>query len=284
MEDKKQEVSTSAQETTQEQQPQSSTAQASSKPVDTSKSTFAAPTAMPVFTAIPGVYYDFNYGTRVAVAQDAPKDYRVVIIDADTEAILYNNIIKRGSSIHTNKTYYVPTRVLIYDPEDQARPSKPVFDHTMSISGLPVLVQFAGTAIGDNIGWFSYIERFHKKYGPKLTVSMSPVIADLVRDQYPDITIITPEQAKQAIAGMYATYRIGLFFGGNTNAQPFDFRYVGLHKTAGHILGLTTPEELADCPPRIDLSAPRPIKDKYVVIAVQASSKAKLWNNPSGWR
>lgn len=83
---------------------------------------------------------------------------------------------------------------------------------------------------------------------------------------------------------MYATYRIGLFFGGNTNSQPFDFRYVGLHKTAGHILGLTTPEELADCPPRIDLSAPRTIKGKYVVIAVQASSKAKLWNNASGWR
>lgn len=154
----------------------------------------------------------------------------------------------------------------------------------MSISGLPVLVQLAGSAIGDNIGWFSYIERFQKKYGPKLTVSMSPAIADLVRDQYPDLHIITPEQAKSAIASMYATYRIGLFFGGNTNSQPFDFRYVGLHKTAGHILGLTTPEELADCPPRIDLSAPRAIKGKYVVIAVQASSKAKLWNNASGWR
>lgn len=83
MEDKKQEA-TAAQETKQEQQPQSSTAQASSKAVDTSKSTFAAPTAVPVFTAIPGVYYDFNYGTRVAVAQDAPKDYRVVIIDVNT--------------------------------------------------------------------------------------------------------------------------------------------------------------------------------------------------------
>lgn len=84
MEDKKQEA-TAAQETEQEQQPpQSSTAQASSKAVDTSKSTFAAPTAVPVFTAIPGVYYDFNYGTRVAVAQDAPKDYRVVIIDVNT--------------------------------------------------------------------------------------------------------------------------------------------------------------------------------------------------------
>lgn len=85
MEDKKQEATeTATQETKQEQQPQSSTEQSSSKPADTSKSTFAAPTAVPVFTAIPGVYYDFNYGTRIAVTQDAPKDYRVVIIDANT--------------------------------------------------------------------------------------------------------------------------------------------------------------------------------------------------------
>ena len=84
MEDKKQET-TAAPEAKQEQQPpQSSTVQASSKPVDTSKSTFATPTAMPVCKAIPGVYYDFNSGTRVAVAQDATKDYRVVILDANT--------------------------------------------------------------------------------------------------------------------------------------------------------------------------------------------------------
>jgi len=37
-------------------------------------------------------------------------------------------------------------------------------------------------------------------------------------------------------------------------------------------------------PPKFDLSAKRKIKEKYVVISAQATSYAKLWNNPAGWR
>ena len=34
----------------------------------------------------------------------------------------------------------------------------------------------------------------------------------------------------------------------------------------------------------MDLSAERQIKEKYVVVAAQASSQCKYWNNPFGWR
>jgi autotransporter strand-loop-strand O-heptosyltransferase len=80
----------------------------------------------------------------------------------------------------------------------------------------------------------------------------------------------------------YASYYIGLFFKGNVDNQPVDFRYAGLHRTAGYILGLEG-KDLEDLPPRFDLSAPRQIKEKYVCIAVQSSSIAKFWNNPFGW-
>ncbi len=63
--------------------------------------------------------------------------------------------------------------------------------------------------------------------------------------------------------------------------QPCDFRLVGLHRTAGYILGVDPTEE----PPRIaPMSSGRPIAERYVCIAVQSTAQAKYWNNPFGWR
>ena len=63
--------------------------------------------------------------------------------------------------------------------------------------------------------------------------------------------------------------------------QPCDFRFVGLHRTAGYILGVD-PTEVA---PRIELDDDsRPIPEPYVCIAVQSTTQSKYWNNPDGWR
>ncbi|MEB6311763.1 autotransporter strand-loop-strand O-heptosyltransferase, partial [Escherichia coli] len=77
----------------------------------------------------------------------------------------------------------------------------------------------------------------------------------------------------------YATYRIGLFFNGDTDNQPVDFRLVGFHRNAGYILGVS-PQE---APPRLNLSAERKIQEPYVCIAVQSTAQAKHWNNGPGW-
>jgi autotransporter strand-loop-strand O-heptosyltransferase len=73
----------------------------------------------------------------------------------------------------------------------------------------------------------------------------------------------------------------GLFFDDAENVwQPTDFRLVGLHRTAGYILGVDPSEE----PPRLALpDDSRPIAEPYVCIAVQSSSGCKMWNNPHGW-
>jgi autotransporter strand-loop-strand O-heptosyltransferase len=75
---------------------------------------------------------------------------------------------------------------------------------------------------------------------------------------------------------------MGLFFDDvECNRQPIDFRHVGLHRTAGYILGVD-PTEVA---PRLALpDESRPIDEPYVCIAVQATSAAKTWTNPHGWR
>ena len=80
----------------------------------------------------------------------------------------------------------------------------------------------------------------------------------------------------------YASYCIGLFFDDKEfTFQPCDFRYVGLHRTAGYILGVDPTE----VPPKLALSdASRPIPEPYVCIAVQSTTQSKYWNNPEGWR
>ena len=69
----------------------------------------------------------------------------------------------------------------------------------------------------------------------------------------------------------YATYRIGLFFDDDaTIFQPCDFRLVGLHRTAGYILGVDSTERR----PLIKLSDDsRPIAEPYVCIATQSTTQ-----------
>lgn len=83
------------------------------------------------------------------------------------------------------------------------------------------------------------------------------------------------------MADSYATYYMGLFFDDKDNLfQPTDFRFVGLHRTAAYILGVDPAEE---APKLVLPDETRPIEEKYVCIAVQASTQCKYWNNPTGW-
>jgi autotransporter strand-loop-strand O-heptosyltransferase len=109
---------------------------------------------------------------------------------------------------------------------------------------------------------------------------MDEKIIPLFRKSYPEITFLTTEQVDAE--RYYATYRLGLYFDDKEFVyQPCDFRHVGLHRTAGYILGVD-PAEVA---PRVTLDDDtRPIAEPYVCISVQSSTQCKYWNNPHGWR
>ena len=82
---------------------------------------------------------------------------------------------------------------------------------------------------------------------------MSRQIIPLFRDAYPDITFVTHEEIDPE--NYYATYKMGLFFDDKDGVhQPCDFRLVGLHRTAGYILGVDPTE----APPRIALADDSP--------------------------
>ncbi len=225
---------------------------------------------IPTQEAVEGIRFDFNDGIRVKFPQGG---YRVCFSDIDTGTILYNAEIKQESMVTSVKKFFIKFRLQIF----RAGETEPIFEHEYNAKDKEVMIQLPVGTIGDSIGWFSYVERFQQKHNCKVICVMTPWIADLVRKQYPDITFITRDETLNY--SPYACYFLGLFFQGNVDNQPIDFRYIGLHRTAGYILGV----DPHDLPPRFDLSAPRRIQEPYVCIAVQSSTQAKYWNNPVGW-
>ncbi|MCQ2396499.1 MAG: autotransporter strand-loop-strand O-heptosyltransferase [Lentisphaeria bacterium] len=246
------------------------------RPEGAQKSIYGEIPQIPVLDAVDGIKFDFNHGIRILFPPENKKIYHVTFLDIDTGVVLYSNDTVPGAFITSVKKFYIRFRLIINEKGND----KPVFEHDMDLTDKEVMVQLPVGTIGDSIGWFSYVERFQQKHRCNLICVMTPWIASLVKKQYPNITFIAPEETVKYRP--YASYYMGLFFKGDVDNQPIDFRYIGLHRTAGYILGLDG-TDLDDLPPRFDLSAPRKIKEKYVCIAAQSSSQAKYWNNPFGW-
>jgi autotransporter strand-loop-strand O-heptosyltransferase len=245
---------------------------------------YPSPAERPTQAGPEGIFFDFNEGCRVLLPLREKGLWRARLSDLDTGNILFETETK-GGLIRSSKRWFVRFSIEVWSiDEGQAEP-RLALSHQYDGAGREVLIQFPLGTLGDSIAWFSYAARFGERHpGCRVTCAMSALIIPLLRDAYADINFVALEEvARQKLAeSAYATYSLGLFF---TDAacdwQPTDFRFVGLHRTAAYILGT----DLQEQPPRLALpDESRPIVEPYVVIAVQATSGAKYWNNPHGWR
>jgi len=230
---------------------------------------FIPPPSMPVLKGSEDVLYDFNDGARIFLPEGK---WHVRILDADSENILFSCDAEKGWVTSTKK-YYVRFKIQVFHQGNEY----PFIDETMDLLDKPVLISFPSGTLGDLMGWFPYAERFQIQHQCRLECVMGQEIIDLLAPQYPEILFSTDLTLRTT--SPYATYRVGLFFQGDTDHQPVDFRQVGFHRSAGWILG-TDPRE---SPPRLNLSAPRIIEEPYVCIATQSTCQAKYWNNGTGW-
>jgi autotransporter strand-loop-strand O-heptosyltransferase len=237
------------------------------------KRAYPVAASVPTQTSTYGIRFDFNDGCRVELPEGK---WHLRLRDLDTGNILYETDIGAGR-IHSTKRYYLRCRIEVWLKE---RPGEPVFRHDYSARGQDVLVQFPVGTLGDTLGWFPYAVKFKEQHGCRLSCAMAERLIPLFRDAYPEIRFLKHEQVDPA--QYYATYNIGLFFDDEARVfQPCDFRLVGLHRTAGYILGVDPTE----VPPHIALEDEhRPVPDPYVCIAVQSTSHSKQWANPTGWR
>jgi autotransporter strand-loop-strand O-heptosyltransferase len=248
-----------------------STSAATSSASAPAKRASPAPADVPTQQGARGIQFDFNDGCRVTLPE-ANHPWRVRLSDLDTGNILFETELKAGR-INSSKRYYVRFRLEVWQQGES------VFVHEYSAADREVLVQFPVGTLGDTVGWFSYPVKFKQRHGCRLTCGMAEKLILLFRDAYPDITFLPHDEIKPE--RYYATYSMGLFFDDKDFLfQPCDFQHVGLHRTAGYILGVD-PTEVA---PRIVIpDTSRPIAEPYVVIATQSTTQAKYWNNPTGW-
>ncbi len=247
-----------------------------------SKSAYPPVAPLPTQPGPNGIRFDINHGARVILPNRAEGKWRVRLRDLDTGNVLFQSE-NQGALVSSAKRYFVRFGIDIWDLDD-AGAATPVLSHEYDARDREVLIQFPIGTLGDILGWFPYAARFGATHGCRLTCAMSDLIIPLLRQAYPAIRFVTHEQVVgQRLADTtYATYCLGLFFDDAENVwQPTDFRHVGLHRTAGYILGVDPAEEA----PRLALEDnSRPIAEPYVCIAVQSSSGCKYWNNPHGWR
>jgi autotransporter strand-loop-strand O-heptosyltransferase len=250
-------------------------------PADSAKPSFPPPADQPTRKAPLGILFDFNHGARVTLPPREAGKWRIRLRDLDTGNTLFQNE-NQGAFVNSSKRFFVRFAIEVWELDAKGG-ATPVFTHEYDARGRDVLIQFPVGTLGDILAWFPYAARFREVHGCRLTCAMSSVIIPLLRDAYPEIRFVTHEQvAEQKLAeAAYATYCLGLFFDDAACVfQPTDFRQVGLHRTAGYILGV----DPAEAPPRIVLpDETRPIAEPYVCIAVQSSTQAKYWNNPHGW-
>jgi autotransporter strand-loop-strand O-heptosyltransferase len=244
----------------------------SGAPQEPVKRAFPAPADNPTQAGPKGVKFDFNDGCRLVVAEDkAP--WKVRLKDLDTGNILFETQFNAGR-VNSSKRYYVRFGIELLQED------KVVFTHDYSAANREVAIQFPIGTLGDTLGWLPYAIKFQEKHKCRLTCAMAEWLIPLFKDAYPTVNFITHEQVTPD--KYYATYNLGLFFDDRDCIfQPTDFRHVGLHRTAGYILGVD-PTEL---PPQIHIpDDSRPIPERYVVIAAQSTTQSKYWNNPGGWR
>ena len=245
------------------------TAAGSAAPI---KPAYPPPAENPTQQGPGGLLFDFNSGCRVSFPESA-HSWKVRLSDIDTGNILYQTEMVAGR-VNSAKRYYVRFRIEVWQQEEL------VFSHDCAAADREVLIQFPVGTLGDTIGWFPYAVKFKEQHRCRLTCGMAEWLIPLFRDAYPDISFVSHEEIKPD--RFYATYSMGLFFEDKDLIfQPCDFRYVGLHRTAGYILGVDPTE----VPPRINIpDGSRPIAEPYVCIGVQSTTQSKYWNNPDGWR
>ena len=189
------------------------------------KSAYPAPAQMPTQEGPKGLRFDFNNGCRLYLPE-GEHPWRVQLSDLDTGNILYQTEIKAGY-VSSSKRYFVRFHIEVKQ-QDQV-----ILAHDYSAADQEVLIQFPVGTLGDTMGWFPYAVKFDQKHKCRLTCGMAEKLIPLYRDAYPQITFANHEQVKPE--RYYATYSMGLFFDDKGCVhQPCDFRYVGLHRTAGY--------------------------------------------------
>ena len=216
---------------------------------------------------------DFIEGAKCELKGNTPHEYKVQFLDNNN--VIWEDTIKCGMWTKTGRKYFTPWNIKITNTNTGGE----VLDYQFSCENKKVYIQLDSKSIGDTIAWFPYVEEFRKKHNCE--VYCSTFHNDWFKAEYPEINFVAPGSY---IEDVYAQYNIGWYYFDNgdkdMSKHPQDFLSQPLQKTASDILGL----EHKETRPILSSILKRPIKEKYVTLAIQSTAQSKYWNHPTGWK
>lgn len=212
--------------------------------------------------------YNINFvdGGTIEVVGNDDRIYDIGFFDK--ENLIYNTELKPGCWAKTARKYFTNFNILV------KHQNQTLLDYNYNANNERVLIHLDSSSLGDTIAWFPYVEEFRKQH--QCQVFCSTFWNELFDKEYPDINFISPGSV---VDNLYAMYWIGIF--NDNNREIFDYRTIPLQQIGSSILGIHHYE----IKPRIVVrSRAKKIQGRYACFAMTATSKAKLWNNPNGWK
>ena len=222
-----------------------------------------APISDEIVTGIEGVKLDFNFGLRLEIPAG---NWHVTIGDFDSDLIFFDKDISDVKLISLEK-YFIRWHIEIF------RDGKKIFTHTLNVEGKQILIYIPPLGMGDIISMLPYVEEFRRQNNCRLTLTLPKYLRELAAHLYPKIEISEKPANK-----FYASYHLFM----PMNILPVwvaDIRNYPLGRIAAIALGL---KEIAP-KPNFKPTAPPVTSEKYVCVAVQASTTSKGWLYPDGW-
>lgn len=212
--------------------------------------------------------FSFIGGPKVSIVGPSQKEYTTRFINKDTQAVIYESIIKPGHWSKASREYFINWRIdVLYN-------NALVVSCDLNLKNKKVFIQFGSSALGDTIAWMPYLEDFQKKHQCLLIVSTFH--NNLFNKCYPQIEFVSPGTT---IENLTANYNIGVYY--DLNKAPVDSRTIPLQHLAAVILGLPLESKQAQIN---EITAGKPMEEKYVCIAPHSTAQAKYWNNSTGWQ
>ena len=238
-----------------------------------SKPPYPSPAEVPTQEGPKGLRFDFNDGCRV-VLPESEHPWRVRLSDLDTGNILFETELKAGR-VNSTKRYYVRFRIEVWQQGER------MFAHDYSAAGSRRADPVPGRHARRHAGLVSL-------RGEVPGAARLPADLRHGRAAHPAVPrrlsrhhLRHPRGGQAGALLRDLQHRAVLRRQGLRRTSRATSAIVGLHRTAGYILGVDPTE----APPRIALADDsRPIAEPYVCIAVQSTTQCKYWNNPTGWR
>ena len=210
---------------------------------------------------------NINYinGPRVEIIGDKFEQYKIEFLDENNN-IIHEDIITSNMWTTCSRKYYTKWKIKI---------NGNIVDE-FDLTNKRVLICLESKAIGDTVAWVPYVVEFAKKHNCKVILSTFYNKWFKGLEEYKNIEFVEPG----SVIECYAVYRIGWFKGEDDKWSRFEMypnpvNQIPLQQTATDILGLEYKEV------NYGLNFPKlskPIKEKYVVFAPNATSGCKEWD------